>query len=93
MREVARAKSRSSAIVEPLIPPAQHGLRERSVNVREVLNGIFNVHGLDAGRRQLLKGLPLRTILSDDIELWNWDRTLDCNHHALYTAVREQVRR
>jgi len=93
MREVARAKSRSSAIVEPLIPPAQHGLRERSVNVREVLNGIFNVHGLDAGRRQLLKGLPLRTILSDDIELWNWDRTLDRNHHALYTAVREQVRR
>jgi hypothetical protein len=29
--------------VEPLIPPAQHGLRERSINVREVLDGSFNV--------------------------------------------------
>ena len=31
------------AIVEPLIPPARHGGRKRSVNVREVLNGIFYV--------------------------------------------------
>ena len=29
------------AIVEPMIPPARHGGRKRSVNVREVLNGIF----------------------------------------------------
>ena len=28
-------------IVEPMIPPARHGGRRRSVNVREVLNGIF----------------------------------------------------
>ena len=27
------------AIVEPMIPPARHGGRKRSVNVREVLNG------------------------------------------------------
>ena len=31
------------AIVEPMIPPARHGGRKRSVNVREVLNGIFYV--------------------------------------------------
>ena len=31
------------ALVEPMIPPARHGGRKRSVNVREVLNGIFYV--------------------------------------------------
>jgi hypothetical protein len=31
------------AIVEPMIPPARHGGRKRSVSVREVLNGIFYV--------------------------------------------------
>ncbi len=31
------------AIVEPLIPPAKHGGRRRSINVRDVLNGIFYV--------------------------------------------------
>src|SRR5262245_21458526 len=31
------------AIVEPMIPPARHGGRKRSVNVREVLNGIFYI--------------------------------------------------
>ena len=31
-------------IVAPMIPPARHGGRKRSVNVREVLNGIFYQH-------------------------------------------------
>jgi transposase len=31
------------ALVEPLIPPAKRGGRERTVDVREVLNGIFYV--------------------------------------------------
>jgi transposase len=31
------------AIVEPMIPPARHGGPKRSVNVREVLNGIFYI--------------------------------------------------
>ncbi len=30
-------------LVEPLIPPARHGGRRRSVNVRDVLNGIFYI--------------------------------------------------
>jgi transposase len=31
------------ALVAAMIPPARHGGRKRSVNVREVLNGIFYV--------------------------------------------------
>ena len=30
-------------LVEPLIPPAKRGGRQRTVTVREVLNGIFYV--------------------------------------------------
>ncbi len=33
-------------IVEPMIPPARHGRRKRSVNVREVLNGDL-LHPMD----------------------------------------------
>ncbi len=31
------------ALIAPMIPPAEHGRRKRSVDVREVLNGIFYV--------------------------------------------------
>ena len=31
------------AIVEPIIPPARHGGRRRSLDVHEVLNGIFYI--------------------------------------------------
>ena len=31
------------AIVEPMVPPAKHGGRKRTINVREILNGIFYV--------------------------------------------------
>ena len=36
------------ALIAPMIPPAKRGGRKRSVDVREVLNGIFYraVHGL-----------------------------------------------
>ena len=39
------------AIVEPMIPPARHGGHKRSVNVREVLNGIFYVLWTGCQRR------------------------------------------
>jgi hypothetical protein len=31
------------AIIEPMIPPAKHGGRKRTIDVREILNGIFYV--------------------------------------------------
>ena len=69
-------------IVEPTIPPAKRGGRRRSVNVRQVLNGIFYV---------LWTGyLPPKSTVHDYLELWNWDGTLERIHHELYVAVREQ---
>ena len=40
------------AIVAPMIPPGRHGGRRRSVNVREVLNGISTCCGLAASGRR-----------------------------------------
>jgi transposase len=64
-------------IVAPVIPPARHGGRKRSVNVREVLNGIFYVLWTGCQWKALPKDLPpkstVTTILSSGtgMALWN----------------------
>ena len=80
------------AIVEPMIPPARHGGRKRSVNVREVLNGISTSYGPAANGRLCQKTCRRRARCTT---IWggNWDGTLEPIHHALYVAVREQAGR
>src|SRR4051794_5768548 len=77
-------------IVEPMIPPARPGGRKRSVNVREVLNGIFYILWTGCQWKALPKDLPPKSTVHDYLELWNWDGTLERIHHALYVEVREQ---
>ena len=77
------------AIIEPMIP-ARHGGRKRSVNVREVLNGIFYVLWTGCQWKALPKDLPPRSTVHDYLELWNWDGTLERIHHALYVELRER---
>src|SRR4051812_43591373 len=60
------------AIVGPMIPPARHGGRKRSVNVREVLNGIFYVLWTGCQWKALPKDLPPKSTVHDYLELWNW---------------------
>ena len=78
------------AIVQPMIPPGRHGGRRRSVNVREVLNGIFYILWTGCQWKALPKDLPPKSTVHDYLELWNWDGTLQRIHHELYVAVREQ---
>src|ERR1700733_5459354 len=80
-------------IVEPMIPPAKRGGRRRSVNLREVLNGIFYVLWTGCQWKALPKDLPPKSTVHDYLELWNWDGTLERIHHELYVAVREQAGR
>jgi transposase len=80
-------------IVASMIPPARRGGRKRSVNVREVLNGIFYVLWTGCQWKALPKDLPPKSTVHDYLELWNWDGTLERIHHALYVAVREQAGR
>ena len=77
-------------IVEPMIPSATHGGRKRSVNVREVLNGIFYILWTSCRWKALPKDLPPKSTVHDYLELWNLDGTLERIHHALYVAVRER---
>src|SRR3712207_7574535 len=78
------------ALVEPLIPPAKSGGRKRTVDVREVLNGIFYVLATGCQWRALPTDLPPKSTVYDYLTLWTWDGTLRRLHHALYVQVREQ---
>jgi len=81
------------AHVAPLIPPAKAGGNKRSVDVREVMNGIMYVLSTGCQWRAIPKDLPPRSTLFDYLDLWSYDGTLDCIHHALYVECREQGER
>lgn len=81
------------ALVAPLIPPAKHGGRKRTVNVREVLNAIFYVLSTGCQWNALPSDLPPKSTVYDYLDLWEWDGTLERIHHDLYVAVREDAGR
>ena len=76
-------------LVEALIAPAKRGGRRRSVNVREVLNGIMFILSAGVQWRSLPSDLPPRSTVHDYLGLWSWDGTLDRIHEALYIKCRE----
>ena len=76
------------ALAVALIPPAKHGGRKRTADVREVLNAIFYVLWTGCQWQALPKDFPPKSTVHDYLELWNWDGTLERIHHALYVAVR-----
>ena len=79
------------ALVEPFIPPAKRGGRRRTVDVREVLNGILYVLATGCQWRALPKDLPPKSTVHGYLTLWAWDGTLGRLHHALFVQVREQA--
>ena len=81
------------AWVEPSIPPAKHGGRQREVDVREVLNGIMYVLSTGCQWRYIPRDLPPRSTLHDYFQRWNDDGTMGRIHHALYVECREQMGR
>lgn len=81
------------ALIEPLIPPGKSGGGKRTVNLREVVNGLMYVLSTGCQWRAIPKDLPPRSTVHDYFDLWTWDRTLDRIHHTLYVACREQAER
>ncbi len=77
----------------PLIPPAKRGGNKRSVDVREVMNGIMYVLSMGCQWRAVPKDLPPRSTLYDYFDLWSWDGTLQRIHYALYVECREREER
>src|SRR6266480_1795854 len=81
------------AHVAPVIPPAKPGGNKRTVDVREVMNGVMYVLSTGCQWRALPKDLAPKSTVHDYLILWSCDGTLDRIHHALYVACREQAER
>ena len=81
------------AEIAPLIPPARRGGRKRSVNIREVFNGLLYVLSTGCQWRALPKDLPPRSTIFHYFGVWEADGTLRRIHYALYVRCREQAER
>lgn len=81
------------SVIEPMIPPARHGGRRRTVDLRAVVNGLLYVLSTGCQWRALPKDLPPRSTVFDYFGLWRWDGTLERIHHELYVRCREQAGR
>ena len=81
------------AHVAPIIPPAKRGGNKRTVNLREVVNGLMYILSTGCQWRAIPKDLPPRSTLHDYFSQWEWDGTLERIHHALYVKCREHAER
>jgi transposase len=72
------------ALIEPEIPPAKRGGGKRTVNLREVVNGLMYVLSTGCQWRAIPKDLPPRSTVNGYFSLWDYDGTLGRIHHALY---------
>jgi transposase len=76
-----------------LIPPARRGGGKRTVNIREVLNGLLYVLSTGCQWRAIPTDLPPRSTIFDYLERWKADGTLGQIHATLYVRCREQAER
>jgi transposase len=76
-------------LIRPLIPPAKRGGNKRTVDEREVVNGLMYILSTGCQWASLPKDLPPRSTVNDYFCRWNHDGTLDRIHHVLYVQCRE----
>jgi len=81
------------SLIEAEIPPAKRGGGKRTVNLREVVNGLMYVLSTGCQWRAVPKDLPPRSTVNGYFGLWDYDGTLGRIHHALYIKCREQAER
>ena len=77
------------ALVKPNIPCAKRGGNKRTVDVREVLNGVMYVLSTGCQWRAIPKDLPPRSTVNHYFCHWQHDGTLDRLHHALNVLCRD----
>src|SRR6201981_3267651 len=61
------------ALISPRIPPAKRGGNKRTVNLREIVNGLMYILSTGCQWRAIPKDLPPRSTLHDYFDLWSWD--------------------
>jgi len=79
------------AKVGPLIPPAKPGGNKRTVDVREIVNGVMYVLSTGCRWHAIPGDLPARSTVHDYLERWICDGTLERIHHALYAKCRDDT--
>lgn len=77
------------AEIRPLIKSAKPGGNKRTVDIREVLNGLMYLLGTGCQWRDIPKDLPPRSTIHDYFTRWRDDGTLGAIHHTLYMKCRE----
>ena len=77
------------ALVSALIPTAKRGGNKRTVDVREVVNGLMYILSTGCQWAALPRDLPPKSTVNDYFRRWDWDGTLGRIHHALYVQCRE----
>ena len=77
------------ALIGPLIPPAKKGGNKRTINERDVVDGVMYILSTGCQWAALPKDLPPRSTVNDYLHRWDDDGTLDRIHHALYVKCRE----
>ena len=82
-------KDEEWALVGPEIPPARRGKNKRTVDVREVLNGLMHLLGTSCQWSAIPRDFPPKTTIHDCFDCWADDRTLERIHHVLYVGCRE----
>ncbi len=75
------------------IPRAKRGGNKRTVDVREVLNGLMYVLSTGCQWRAIPKDLPPRSTVNHYFYRWQEDGTLNRLHYALYVRCRERAGR
>jgi len=81
------------ALIEPLIPKAKPGGNKRTVNERDVVNGLMYILSTGCQWRALPRDFPPRSTVNDYFRRWTEDGTLDRIHHGLYVQCREKAGR
>ena len=81
------------ALVASEIPPCKRGGNKRTVDIREVVNGLMFVLSTGCQWRAIPKDLPPRSTVHDYFDQWDYDGTLDRIHHALYVKCRDLAER
>lgn len=76
------------AVLDPLIPAAKRGGNKRTVDIREVVNGVMYILSSGCQWRAIPKDLPPRSTVHDYFVRWIDDGTLERIHHALYVQCR-----
>jgi transposase len=81
-------------LIAPLIPPAKRGGNKRTVNLREIVNGLMYILSVGCQWRAIPKDLPPRSTLHDYFDLWNWDgRSIGFITPFMPNAVNERSAR